>query len=50
MTTRLKRVVDVVDAKEGTVRLKRDASKAASMDLQLESATTRRARRAQQEP
>ncbi len=50
MTTRLKRVVDVVDARQGTVRLKRDATKAASMDLQLESSTTRRARRGQTEP
>lgn len=45
MTTRLKKVVDVVDARSGTVRLKRDATKVASMDLQLESATTRRARK-----
>lgn len=45
MTTRLKKVVDVVDPTEGTVRLKKGVSKAAEMDLQLESTTTRRARR-----
>ena len=45
MTTRLARVVDVVDPIEGTVRLKRGVTKAAEMDLELESTTTRRARR-----
>jgi VWA domain-containing protein len=45
MTTRLKKVVDVVDPAEGTVRLKRGVAKAAAMDLELESTTTRRARR-----
>lgn len=45
ITTRLKKVVDVVDPEEGTVRLKKGVSKAAEMDLQLESTTTRRARR-----
>jgi hypothetical protein len=45
MTTRLARVVDVVDPTEGTVRLKRGVGKAAEMDLELESTTTRRARR-----
>lgn len=44
-TARLKKVVDVVDAPSGTVRLKSNVSKAASMDLQLESTTTRRARK-----
>jgi len=46
MTARLKRVVDVIDASEGTVRLKRDVSKEAQMDLQLESTTTRRTKKA----
>jgi hypothetical protein len=45
MTTRLKKVVDVVDAAQGTVLLKRSVAKAATMDLELESTTTRRARR-----
>jgi hypothetical protein len=43
MTQRLKKVVEVVDATNGTIRLKRDVSKAATMELQLESTTTRRA-------
>jgi hypothetical protein len=45
MTTRLTRVVDVVDPSAGTVLLKKSVSKAATMDLELESTTTRRARR-----
>lgn len=45
MTTRLKKVVDVVDPSQGTVRLKKAVAKAAAMDLELESTTTRRARR-----
>ncbi len=45
MTTRLKKVVDVVDPAEGTVRLKKGVARAAEMDLELESTTTRRARR-----
>ena len=45
MTQRLAKVVDVVDPATGTVRLKKDVKKAATMDLQLESRTTRRARR-----
>ncbi len=45
MTTRLKKVVDVVDPSSGTVRLKKSVAKAAAMDLELESTTTRRARR-----
>ena len=45
MTTRLKKVVDVVDAAQGTVLLKQSVARAATMDLQLESTTTRRARR-----
>jgi len=45
MTARLSRVVEVVDPTEGTVRLKRGVAKAAEMDLELESTTTRRARR-----
>jgi hypothetical protein len=42
MTQRLAKVVDVVDAQQGTVRLKKDVKKAATMDLQLESRTTKR--------
>jgi Mg-chelatase subunit ChlD len=42
MTQRLAKVVEVVDVATGTVRLKRDVSKAATMDLQLESRTTKR--------
>jgi Mg-chelatase subunit ChlD len=45
MTHRLKKVVEVLDASTGTVRLKRDAAKAATMDLELESRTTKRVRR-----
>jgi hypothetical protein len=47
MTERLKKVVDVVDASQGTVRLKKNATKAAAMDLQLESRTTKRVSRGQ---
>jgi VWA domain-containing protein len=42
MTQRLKKVVDVVDPTNGTVRLKKKVEKAAEMDLQLESRTTKR--------
>ena len=42
MTQRLAKVVDVIDAGAGTVRLKKDVKKAATMDLQLESRTTKR--------
>jgi hypothetical protein len=42
MTQRLARVVEVVDPGLGTVRLKRDVKKAATMDLELESRTTSR--------
>jgi hypothetical protein len=42
MTHRLAKVVDVIDASSGTVRLKKDVKKAATMDLQLESRTTKR--------
>jgi flavin-binding protein dodecin len=42
MTQRLSKVVDVLDAGSGTVRLKKDVKKAATMDLQLESRTTKR--------
>lgn len=45
MTQRLARVVDVVDAGTGTIRLKRDVQKAAAMDLELESRTTKRAKK-----
>lgn len=42
MTHRLSKVVEVVDPVRGTVRLKKDVKKAATMDLQLESRTTKR--------
>lgn len=42
MTQRLQKVVDVMDASTGTVKLKREVKKAAAMDLQLESRTTKR--------
>ena len=42
MTQRLKRVVEIVDAAAGAVRLKKDAPKAASMELELEARTTKR--------
>jgi hypothetical protein len=45
MTTRLKRVVDVVDEERGTVLIKRSVARAAAMDLEVESTTTRRVRR-----
>lgn len=45
MTSRLRRVVDIDDAASGTVRVKRGVKAADSMDLQLESTTTKRARR-----
>jgi hypothetical protein len=45
MTQRLKKVVDVIDASAGTVRLKKDAAKAATMDLELESRTTKRVKK-----
>lgn len=45
MTQRLSKVVDVLDAHAGTVRLKRDVSKAAAMDLELESRTTKRVKK-----
>jgi hypothetical protein len=41
MTQRLARVVEVVDPSQGTVRLKKDVKKAATMELELESATTK---------
>jgi hypothetical protein len=47
MTQRLAKVVEVVDASQGTVRLKKDVQKAATMDLQLESRTTKRVSRGQ---
>jgi hypothetical protein len=43
MTARLKKVVDIDDAASGTVRLKRGVSETATIDLELESTTTRRA-------
>lgn len=45
MTHRLAKVVEVVDAAAGTVRLKKKVEKAAAMDLELESRTTKRLRR-----
>jgi hypothetical protein len=45
MTQRLAKVVDVVDAGTGTVRLRREVQKAAAMDLELESRTTKRAKK-----
>jgi hypothetical protein len=45
MTSLLQRVVDIDDAASGTVRVKRNVEKAAAMDLELESTTTKRARR-----
>jgi hypothetical protein len=45
MTLRLAKVVEVVDVATGTVRLKREVSKVATMDLQLESRTTKRMKR-----
>jgi uncharacterized protein with von Willebrand factor type A (vWA) domain len=42
MTQRLSKVVDVVDAAQGTIRLKKKVDKAAAMDLELESRTTKR--------
>jgi Mg-chelatase subunit ChlD len=45
MATRLEKVVDVVDAEKGEVTLKETVDPAATMDLQLESTTTRRAAR-----
>ncbi len=44
MTSRLKRVVDIDDTASGTIRLKRNVEKAAAMDLELESTTTKRLR------
>ncbi len=45
MTHRLAKVVEVMDPIAGTVRLKRDVKKAATMDLELESRTTKRVAR-----
>jgi hypothetical protein len=47
MTQRLSKVVDVVDAQNGTVRLKKKVDKAAAMDLQLESRTTKRVKKSE---
>jgi hypothetical protein len=44
-TSRLKKVVDIVDANEGTVRLKQAVNKGDEMDLDLGSTRTSRARR-----
>ncbi|MBV8719561.1 MAG: VWA domain-containing protein [Chloroflexi bacterium] len=45
MTARLRKVVDIEDPATGTVRLKRGVSQTATMDLELESTTTKRAAR-----
>jgi hypothetical protein len=45
MTQRLQKVVEVLDASTGTIKLKKDVKKAAAMDLQLESRTTKRVSR-----
>jgi hypothetical protein len=45
LTARLRKVVDVVDATTGTVRLRKSVDKAAEMDLSLEATTTKRMRR-----
>ena len=45
MTQRLAKVVDVIDPVQGTIRLKKGVEKAATMDLQLESRTTKRVAR-----
>lgn len=42
MTHRLKKVVEVVEAATGTIKLRKDVKKSAEMDLQLESRTTKR--------
>ncbi len=42
---RLAQVVEVLDAANGTVRLKKQVAKAAAMELELESTTTKRSRR-----
>ena len=49
MTHRLSKVVDILDPEKGTVRL-RKAAKADEMDLQLESTTTKRVKRAPTPP
>ena len=48
-TRRLAKVVDIVDAGEGTVRLKNAVNKADEMDLDLGSTRTARAARRPQE-
>jgi hypothetical protein len=50
MTQRLSKVVEVLDPIQGTVRLKRDVKKAATMDLELESRTTKRVGKAAPKP
>ena len=45
MTARLQKVVEIDDAATGTVHLKRGVSDVATMDLELESTTTKRAAR-----
>jgi ArsR family metal-binding transcriptional regulator len=44
VTMRLKKVVEIVDAEQGTVRLKRDASKAADLELDMGGTMTIRKR------
>jgi Mg-chelatase subunit ChlD len=50
MTHRLSKVVDVVDAGSGTIRLKKDVQKVATMELELESRTTKRVARKAESP
>ncbi|MGG2377387.1 hypothetical protein ACE400_29750, partial [Salmonella enterica] len=44
-THRLAKVVEIVDAREGTVRLKKQVARADEMDLDLGSSRTARVRR-----
>ena len=44
VTMRLKKVVDIVDAEQGTVRLKKDANKAADLELDMGETMTIRKR------
>lgn len=44
VTMRLKKVVDIVDAEQGTVRLRKDASKAADLELDMGGTMTIRKR------
>ncbi len=50
MTQRLAKIVDVLDASQGTVRLKSAVKREAAMELQLESRTTKRVSRKSADP